>query len=112
MDPNPHDGGGFILHIIKPEGGMEDVVYPMEDPELLRYGIAYGTFIQIGEGETCVSVSRFMEDGSWSLPSRTWCFEHDEPEITTCQRADLNRDGIVGGPDYSLFASVFGQRCE
>ena len=112
MDPNPNIGGGFVLHIVGPSGDIEDVVYPIENPELGRHGNVYGVFLDIDEGETCVAVSRFGDTGEWSDSSRTWCFRHDDPETPLCQRADLNRDGIVGGPDYSLFASVFGQRCE
>ena len=101
-----------MLHVLGPEGNTEDVVYPIGDPNLGRHGLVYGVFLEVEPGETCVAVSRYGEGDTWSDSSRTQCFQHDEPELSACRRADLNQDGIVGGPDWTLFASSFGARCE
>lgn len=111
-DPNPVDGGGFVVHVSKPDGSIEDLVYDFEDPGLGVYLFVYGVFVAVDQGESCVAISRFGEDGAWSQSSESWCFQHDEPEKTVCDRADLNRDGIVGGPDFTLLASVFNERCD
>jgi hypothetical protein len=111
-DPNPADAGGFVVHVSKPDGSIEDLVYGFEDPGLGVYLFVYGVFIVVDEGESCVAISRFGEDGAWSQSSEPWCFQHDQPEKTVCDRADLNRDGIVGGPDFTLLASVFNERCD
>ena len=111
-DPNPVDSGGFVVHISKPDGSVEDLVYAFGDPGLGSYLFVYGVFVAVDEGESCFAVSRFGEDGTWSDSSRSWCSRHDEPEKTACDRADLNRDGVVGGPDFTILSSVFNQRCD
>lgn len=111
-DPNPPMQGGFVVHVSKPDGTVEDIVYGIEDPGLGVYAFVYGVFISVEEGESCVAISRFGESGAWSQSSKTWCFFHDEPETTECQRADLNRDGVVGGPDFTILAMSFNKICE
>ena len=112
LDSNASLDGGFVLHTLSPNGDVKDIVYRIGDPDLLSYGFVYGVFLEIEPGETCVSVSRYFEGGEWSESSRVRCFRHDEPELSACNRADLNNDGVVGGPDWSIFASSYGSRCD
>ena len=113
-----HNGNaeGFIIHI-KPQASdtIEEIIIPKDDPGLSTTGNLYGFFVEY-VGVVYVAVSAYDEFGQWSDPSRTWYFgiETDPTEIQRinyCQRADLNNDGVVGGPDYSLFAGNWGKRC-
>jgi len=119
IDNSTDPSGGFVVHVQNPDGSTEDVAYSIDDPSLSRTGNYLGTFFPVSEGESCFSVSRYVAGGLESGPSRTWCWYHDEPELTSCHRSDLTKDGVVSIADWSLFVSAyreilenFGKTCD
>lgn len=112
IDNSTDPGGGFIVHVQNHDGFTEDIRYPLGDAWLSNTLSYYGTFIPVDEGESCFSVSRYIPGGVESSPSRTWCWYHDEPELTNCQLADMTRDGVVGAADWGIFSTNFGKTCD
>ena len=112
LDPSPDPGAtGFIVHVER-NGTVEDSIHEVGDGSMSEDGRVYSTIVVVGPGETNVSVSATADEGvfatTWSEGSEVRTYH----PTTLCDRSDFTADGIVGGPDFAIFASQFGGVCE
>jgi len=112
VDPSPDPGAtGFVVHLEVGEV-VTDLAYAVGDGSMSEDGRVYSVFVGIGPGETHVSVSATAAEGvfatTWSEGSEVRTYQ----PTTLCSRADFTADGIVGGPDFGIFAGVFGRICD
>jgi len=109
------------INYIQPTDGASEVVF---DAPVGKDN--YVVMVRVGDGEpnpkTCTrpGLERYYQldtntewicnsEKEFFVPSRssttTSC------ELTECEKADINGDGAVGGPDFTLFISNFGSVC-
>ena len=111
LDPSPEPGAtGFIVHL-EANGIVTHLAYTVGDGALSENGRVYSVFLDIGPHETHVAVSAVAVEGvfanTWSDGSEVRTYH----STTLCDRSDFTSDGIVGGPDFGVFASQFGMTC-
>ena len=87
----------------------------------------YVVMVRVGDGEpnpkTCTrpGLERYYQldtNTEWICNSEKEFFVPSRPtttttscELTECEKADINGDGVVGGPDFVFFVSNFGSVC-
>lgn len=111
-DPSVDPGAsGFVVHL-EQGGSVVDTVYMVGDGSMTEMDRVYSVFLEVGPGETHVSVSAFAPEGTFVLPWSEGSEVRTYNATTLCDRADFTGDGIVGGPDFGVFRSVFGLSCD